>query len=228
VCAEINRRRVIRLAKRGKPTAMLTLTISSKDFPTPDSAAAELKRGLVALRKRINRRWPSEKMPFIAVFEKHKSGFPHLHLLIRARFMPIKWLREVWTDITGSWNVNIVSFRGRDQLASYAAKYIGKDLAAFEHCKRWWRSHDYDRPSKEEEKETRPRQEWRRWEADIRLLKSCITALGGDVSFPERDVIEWTGPPDKNLSITEVTGVMRSWYLHTNPRSIRPFGAFKS
>ena len=60
VCREINRRRVIAFGKRGNPTAMLTLTVSSKAYETPDDAARDLKRALVALRKRIARAYPGE------------------------------------------------------------------------------------------------------------------------------------------------------------------------
>lgn len=221
VCREMNRRRVIRLAKRGLPTAMLTLTVSSKHYDTPDAAAADLKRGLVALRKRINRKWPEERMPFLAVFEQHKSGYPHLHLLIRARFIPVDWLREVWTEITGSWNVNICSLKTRERAAAYAAKYIGKDLAAFANCKRWWRSHDYDQPQPEDVEEANRPPEWSRWEADLRHIVSALRALGAEVSQPERDVIVWTGPPDRDLSFANAAALARAWFPASNARPIR-------
>src|SRR5690606_31125816 len=121
-----------------------------------------------------------------AVFERHKSGFPHLHLLIRARFLPVRELRAMWEGITKhSWNVNVMAIRTPGQLA-YAAKYIGKDLAAFAHCKRWWRSHDYNGPDAFAEDRAADRHRWNRLPLDIRLFVSAARALGCTVDVPQR------------------------------------------
>ena len=77
VCAEINRRRIIAFGKKGRPTAFLTLTVSSDAYETPDEAARDLKRAWCALRRRMQRFTNGKKIPFLAVFEQHKSGFPH-------------------------------------------------------------------------------------------------------------------------------------------------------
>lgn len=212
VCREINRRRVIALAKTGHPTAMLTLTVSSAAYATPDDAARDLKRALVALRKRIARAWPGEKMPFLAVFERHESGFPHLHLLIRARFLPVNRLREMWRGITQhSWNVNIKAIKTPGMLA-YAAKYIGKDLAAFANCKRWWRSHDFtvDKPNADELR--RQRQGWNRWMVDIRLFQSAARALGCIVEQPERERITWRAPDGAEISQGDIVALVKAWW----------------
>lgn len=212
VCREINRRRVIAFGKRGQPTAMLTLTVSSNAYDTPDQAARDLKRALVALRKRIARAWPGERLPFLAVFEKHESGYPHLHLLIRARFLPVKRLREMWEGITKhSWNVNIMALRTPGQVA-YAAKYIGKDLAPFEHCKRWWRSHDYDFPPEIDENTLRDRRGWTRWHCDLMLFQSALRALGCIIERPEAERIKWQSPPGRTVTPTDAAGVMSAYW----------------
>lgn len=212
VCAEINRRKVIAFGKRGQPTAMLTLTVSSKAYDTPHEAAQDLKRALVALRKRIARAFPGETMPFLAVFERHESGFPHLHLLIRARFLPVKRLREMWEGITKhSWNVNIMALRTVGQVA-YAAKYIGKDLAPFEHCKRWWRSHAYDMPQPDDEQRKRDRGQWERYTADIGLLTSALRALGCTIERPEAERITWQSPPGRTVTVGDAFGVVSAYW----------------
>ena len=212
VCREINRRRVIAFGKRGNPTAMLTLTVSSKAYETPDDAARDLKRALVALRKRIARAYPGETMPFLAVFEQHESGYPHLHLLIRARYLPRDELVEMWKGITKhSWNVNIMHL-GTRGLVAYACKYIGKDLHGFAGCKRWWRSHNFDFPPEEDHITARDRESWTRWQADIRLLTSALRALGCTVEQPERERIKWLSPPDRTVTIGDAMALIAAWW----------------
>src|SRR5690606_24598716 len=139
-------------------------------------------------------------MSFIVVFEKHKSGWPHMHALIRAPFMPVKWLRAAWEEITGSWNVNICSLRSHDQAAAYAAKYIGKDLHAFAHCKRWWRSHDYDHPCPDDAQRERDRRGWNRWYASLPAITSALRALGAQVERDGPERILWRSPPGAHVS----------------------------
>ena len=65
----------------------------------------------------------------------------------------------------GSWNLNITSLRTNNKRAMYVCKYIGKDLAAFAHCKRWWRSHDYNEKEELTDEQKRERAQWDRdWE----------------------------------------------------------------
>lgn len=145
ICREDNRRKVMHAARRGEPNIFLTLTVKPDLYDTPDEAARDMKRGLVALRRRIERKWGIEKLPFIVVFERTKKGWPHMHLLCRAPFMPQKELAEMWQAITGAFIIDIRFIRRKSQVLFYVTKYIGKDLAAFEGCKRWWRSHNYQR-----------------------------------------------------------------------------------
>lgn len=211
-CIENNRRRVIRAAVAGHPTALLTLTLSSKQYPDPDDAADQLKRGLVALRKRIARRFPNERIPFLAVFEKHKSGHPHLHLLIRAKFLPIRMLKRMWEDITGSYQVDIRGLKKSRQAALYVAKYVGKDLSAFPGCKRWWRSHDYDQSLPETEDSIIQRRKWQRHTANFDSLRSALRYLGAEVVNKGRDGFEWNSDPTKPVTIGDAKMLGRSWW----------------
>ena len=211
-CAIVNRQRVIMFAKGGEPTAMMTLTVSTRNYDTPDEAAEDLKRGLVALRKRITRRWPNERMPFIAVFEQHKSGWPHLHLLIRCRFMPVEWLRECWTEITGSWNVNITKI-DKGRAGHYVAKYIGKDLHSFAHCKRWWRSHDYDLQDRElTEEELRALRGWSRMNAEPDRMALALKHIGCILTVDGAGRITYHDPPTGPPDMRAVAQLSRFWY----------------
>lgn len=223
-CAQVNRRKVIAFAKNGKPTAMLTLTVSSKNYPEPAEAAKDLKRGLVALRKRIARKHPGRKMSFIAVFEKHKSGWPHLHLLIRAPFLPVRWLRAAWEEITGSFMVDIRAISTLGQAALYVAKYIGKDLAAFENCKRWWRSHDWNDPRELTEAEKYALKGWTRYTAHALHLRSALAALGCAPVMDRDGRISWTDPPGGPVDVLSAARVGDAWHgyaYRTAPRGGR-------
>lgn len=211
-CAKVNRKRVMMKARDGHPTAMLTLTVSHKNYDDFGEAARDLKRGLVALRKRIARAYPGERLPFIAVFEKHKSGWPHLHLLIRARFLPIKRLKEMWEGITGSWNVSITAIKSNAGAMAYVAKYLGKDLSKFEGCKRWWRSHDYDQVEKDEKEGAQPRQNWSRWEASLPALRSAFRALGAEVHDEPGGAIRWRSPPDRLIYFGDAQRLIAAWW----------------
>lgn len=154
-CAQVNRWRVISEAIAGKPRRLLTLTVSSTQYPDPAEAASALKRGLRLLRLRLQRHPTLEDFSFLAVFEAHKSGAPHLHLLVRGKFLPWQKLRQWWEEITGSTHIDIRAIKGRKDAARYVAKYLGKDLHAFPGCKRYWRSHGYPKPANDNELPTR-------------------------------------------------------------------------
>lgn len=145
------RRNVIARAREGLPNVFLTLTCQHKNYETPDEAARDMKRALVLFRKKLARSHGVEKMPFIVVYEKHKSGWPHMHLLCRLPFIHISKLKRYWNDIIGAFQVDIRFIRKKSQVLFYVTKYIGKDLEAFKGCKRWWRSHNYtiDKDEKE-------------------------------------------------------------------------------
>lgn len=149
-CAERNRFQVMVKAREGKPNLFMTLTCKPDQYTCPEEAARDMKRGLVALRRRIERRWGVKNIPFIVVFERTKKGWPHMHLLLRAPYMHWKVLRAMWQDINGAHQVDVRFIKKASQVLFYVTKYIGKALHAFEGCKRWWRSHNYSTEEKAE------------------------------------------------------------------------------
>lgn len=200
VCAQINRRRVIAIAVAARPRAFLTLTVSSAHHPTPDAAAAALKRGLRLLRLRLSRHEKLDNFEFLAVFERHKSGYPHLHLMIRGKFIPWVKLRQWWEEITGSTHVDIRKIDTRGKAAFYVAKYLGKDLSPFEACKRWWRSHGYSEDAEDDyaldrswPKPTRHLVDFARIEFALRQLEFPFERVG-------REGIRWRKPEDIKLA----------------------------
>lgn len=150
ICRDDNRWTVIRAARRGKPGTFLTLTCNPHIYDCPDEAARDMVEAWVQLRRLIRRRWKVKSVPFIAVFEKTKLGWPHMHILMRAPFIPQGWISEQMRRLIGAPIVDIRALQDEGRAAAYVAKYIGKDLSPFVGCKRWWRSHDYDVGEKDE------------------------------------------------------------------------------
>lgn len=195
VCAKINRRRVIAIACSAKPRALLTLTVSSKHYETPDLAAAALKRGLRLLRLHLKRHPKLSNFSFLAAFERHESGYPHLHLLIRGKFIPWKWLTSTWQKITGSTHVDIRKIDSVGKAAFYVSKYIGKELHAFANCKRWWRSHDYSEEADADYQDDKPHKQWTRYLLDYRTMYFNMNLVGFEVTRDGPDRLRWRWPP---------------------------------
>lgn len=196
VCREVNRAKVIAIAGKSKPRAMLTLTVNSNDHATPEAAAIAIKEGLRLLRLRLSRHPRFIRFEFLAVFERHQSGYPHLHLLIKGGFIPWKWLRKVWHEITGAYIVDISRIKSRRKAGWYVAKYIGKDLSAFPSCKRWWRSHNYSTDVEDEKPQDRRFGPPRRYEANAHRLRTVMAFEGFTVENVGRSGFRWRAPPD--------------------------------
>src|SRR5690606_38272330 len=90
------------------------------------------------------KRYPSRRFEFLAVFERTKAGWPHLHVLARAPWIAQRWLSEQMADLIDAPIVDIRKIQDEGRAAKYVSKYVGKDPHVFAGCKRWWRSHHYD------------------------------------------------------------------------------------
>lgn len=191
----------------GKPRAMLTLTVSSKNHETPDDAAQALKDGLRLLRLRLQRHPRFIKFAFLAVFERHKSGYPHLHLVIRGGFIPWKWLRKAWEEITGSTGIDIRKIGTKGQAAFYVAKYIGKDLSAFEGCKRWWRSHDYNSLEVDDWQPEVTAASFERWQVSFNRLAITCAQMGWTLEKTERERWLVKPPPGTPWRLPDIISV---------------------
>lgn len=143
LCTPFNHRRIKRKAREGKPNVFLTLTVNPARYETFDAAARDLKNAWVNLRRAMERDHEVRRPPFIAIFEKTKAGWPHLHILMRCKFIDQKWYSETMRRLIGAHIVDVRWIDNVGRVAAYVAKYISKAPESFAHCKRWWRSHDY-------------------------------------------------------------------------------------
>lgn len=162
-CAPQRRRELRRDALKGKPTIFLTLTIRQGRYATPDLQAQALRDGWRMLRQYLCRTLGWKKLPFLAVVEKHKSGWPHLHILIRSTFISHKLIRDWWTAREDSPVIWINRLHNPRKAAKYVTKYMSKDPTAFDGCKRYWRSQDYKLPDPANDNE--PPEDGAYWQA---------------------------------------------------------------
>jgi len=106
-----------------KLTRFLTLTLDPAKIegdPVPYLRVV-FSKFRVYLHRKYNR-----PIKYIAVLEFHKSGVPHLHVLVD-RYIPQAWISESWSALGGG---NIVDIRQVDvhRIGHYLAKYLTKEL----------------------------------------------------------------------------------------------------
>lgn len=143
-CQPIRHRQLIAKAASGKPDTFLTLTSFEDTAETPVEAAQVLVVAWRKVRAEACRRYGYKSIPFIAVFEETKRGWPHLHILARCKWLDKRWLVERMTVHARAPIVDIKRVRSVRSAARYLMKYVGKAPCQFGTCKRYWTSRDYD------------------------------------------------------------------------------------
>jgi hypothetical protein len=145
----------------GLPNKMLTLTCRGGIDGTPLEHRKILGENVQLLMKRIKRTFHVKALPYFVVIEATAIGEPHAHLLLRAPFIPQRWLSAMWQELTGWPVVDIRQIRDRDHAMYYVTKYLSKKPARFGTMKRFWRSRDWqierERPKLEQKKYSEPK-----------------------------------------------------------------------
>jgi hypothetical protein len=197
LCNPYNHRRIKRAAREGAPSTFLTLTVNPARYATYDEAARDLKTAWVNLRRRMQKSFAMDRPPFIAIFEGTKRGWPHLHILMRCRYIPQRWFSQQMADLIGAPICDVRFIDNVGRVAAYVAKYISKAPSGFAHCKRWWRSKDYQ----QDKEECAP---FKRFSPHVHTFEGTISqwlwkSYGGSSRLVEArsDYWRWTAdPPD--------------------------------
>ena len=142
-CRPARAARLVAEAKTGQPNRFITLTSRYRPNGSPDAAARALVKAWRQVRAEYIRRHGPRSLPFIAVFEATKLGWPHLHILARAGWIDQRWLSKRMAALTGAPIVDVRRVKGLAKVAAYVSKYIGKNPHRFQGVKRYWRSLDY-------------------------------------------------------------------------------------
>lgn len=122
----------LRCAIEGKDITMMTLTVGQRDY-TIQEAFQILKNGWRQLSANLRARWPG--YDYLTVFEPHKSGYPHMHVIIVRKLTAadMSYIRDLWAEKyqIGLRNVG-VKFSPRrfdgGGLVGYVLKYLSKQF----------------------------------------------------------------------------------------------------
>ena len=142
-CQEQRKRQLICKAMDGEPNRLITLTSRRTPNVTPELAARALVRAWRLVRRNIKHQRPGEEVHFLAIFEQTKLGWPHLHVLVRSRFIDQAWLSAEMARLTDSPIVDVRAIRNKRGAAKYVSKYIAKAPGKFGTLKRYWTSQRY-------------------------------------------------------------------------------------
>ena len=138
-----------RQAANGNPTTFLTLTVNPARGQSPEHRARELVDAMKLMLKRAGRKFTKLKIEYMAVFEETKKGEPHLHMLMRAPFVPQKWISHTMAELIQAPIVDIRRVNSVRAAAQYVAKYVSKGPKGFGSLKRYWATPKYDQSGRE-------------------------------------------------------------------------------
>lgn len=173
-------------AFNAEPRIFLTLTMRPDSELSPDQQAEKFVVAWRMLRQFLCRRLERKSITFLAVFEAHESGWPHLHILLRGGYIDHRVIRKWWEGYTGSFQIDIRLAKNPRQRASYVSKYVAKNPGRFEHVKRYWCSQDWDLKKKQEQPSSHAEYAW--WEAvSVTPIGLARAALGSGARVTWRD-----------------------------------------
>lgn len=197
-CAPQRKRQLIAQGIGGQPNKFLTLTTRRVDNMTPEQAAKRLSYAWRLCRLRIMRHYKMDKLPFLVVMERHKSGWPHMHILLRAKWIDQKLLSNWMRELADGPTVWIEHLDKSHKAAVYCSKYCCKCTQKIGTTKRYWQSRDYDLREKPEPKVKLPPGEgWEMWPYDLVGMANRWQQMGYQVEWLSGDKItrSWREPP---------------------------------
>jgi len=184
-CQPMRRQRLMAQAAGGLPNRFLTLTVNPEIGTDPADRLRLLARAWRVTVQRLRRRYGNDRINYFAVVEETKQGEPHLHILLRAPYIPQAYISDCMKEIIDSPIVDIRAVRGTRQVVTYVAKYIAKAPAQFGTAKRYWCSRTWEiggedyKPSANGEKP--------RWHIDRRHWQEILTEWIHDGYAPRKD-----------------------------------------
>jgi hypothetical protein len=111
------------IAEREGLTRFMTLTLDPSLIE--GDPVRYLRRVFDKFRVYLRRKYGAP-VKYIAVLEFHKSGIPHLHLLVD-QFIHWEWIRAAWSALGGGTFVDI-RFVDVHRISRYLSKYLTKEL----------------------------------------------------------------------------------------------------
>lgn len=84
-----------------------------------------------------------KRLHYMAFPEETENGEPHLHILLRTKYIPQRWISQQMADIINSPVVWIEKVKGAKAAVAYVTKYVTKAPAQFGKSRRYWCSKFY-------------------------------------------------------------------------------------
>jgi len=119
------RQKITEKAKEHELTRFLTLTVDPKTAPEGE-AVKYVKDVWRKFRVYLKREF-GRTISFISVMELHKSGYPHLHVLVD-QYIRQSWISEKWSRLGGGKVVWIEQVKDLRKIGWYLSKYLTKEM----------------------------------------------------------------------------------------------------
>lgn len=136
-CAKIKARALAQRIARCNANRFVTLTCAPNPHLTPQEQLDDLNKAWRTLWKRWKRQNPKANHGYVRVVERHKNGAPHLHIAVRAPYLPQRTLSTWWHELTGNIIVDIRAITSPKAIGRYLAAYLTKDVTPIEGRRKW-------------------------------------------------------------------------------------------
>jgi len=145
-CAPMRKSRLMAQAASGSPNRFLTLTVNPVIGSSPDERLLLLSNAWRTCVKRLRRLYGQSTIQYLAIVEATERGEPHLHILLRAPYIPQGLLSQIMSELIESPIVDIRAIKGAKQVIRYVAKYVTKNPHHFGTGKRYWSTQAWELP----------------------------------------------------------------------------------
>jgi len=224
-CAVRLRDRWADVAVRGEPQRFVTVTGDPKLHPDPREMRIAIKnawakfvshwrRGKV--RKDGKHTIPPHELEYIQAWELHKSGYPHLHVLVRGEYIPQSYLKR-WMETAGVgecvWINKVTNTRGSVvELLKYVTKAANSDTDVFTGSRIITTSRDYVPGAlPKPDNNNTPGYEW------IRLRREAADVYEALVKDLGYKVVEGSLPHRLEFQATEYTYDLNDLWMKLAP-----------
>lgn len=139
-CDDCGKRNAKKLAARiavAGADRFITLTARAQPGRDLQDFLDELNAAWRDLWKRILRRFEGQELGYVKVVELTKAGTPHLHIAVRAPYMPQAWLSASWSELTGYHRVDVRKVTSERGLVRYLSKYLTKTHEMVQGRRKW-------------------------------------------------------------------------------------------
>lgn len=172
-CAPKRLKQLRAIALSGNPDRFITLTWRAAHAAlTPEQAREQIARAWNVALHRLRRRY-KKRIEYFVVVETTKSGWPHLHILLRGPWIDQAYLSKVMKELIDAPIVDIRKIDNKGRAVAYVSKYISKSPARFGKMRTWWRSRGYSTARSDD-----MRRGWLKWDRVEVVREDARTIIG--------------------------------------------------